>query len=101
MSMRRAMSDACRAYRAAERKDAKLPSVASRCKVEADGEISLVWAGVALKGGEAHLNLMLEKLGLRKVRVTRNILNAAAGEFVIDFYTPSYCDPGSEAYHSM
>jgi hypothetical protein len=35
------------------------------------------------------------------VRVTSNMLNPTFGEFFIDADTPSYCDPGSEAYHSM
>ena len=37
----------------------------------------------------------------QRMRLTRNLLNKAAGEFWIAYDTPHYCDPGSESYHSM
>ena len=46
-------------------------------------------------------NNVLEALGYKPVRLTSNMLNEAAGKFLIDADTPSYCDPGCESYHSM
>ena len=46
-------------------------------------------------------NDVLEALGYKPVKVTHNMLNEAAGEFLIDADTPSYCDPACESYHSM
>lgn len=47
------------------------------------------------------LNEMLERLGYRPIRITKNMLNANAPRFAIDANTPAYCDPGCESYHSM
>lgn len=47
------------------------------------------------------LNSALERLGYKPVRQTSNMLNPNAKKFFIDADTPSYCDPGCEAYHSM
>ncbi len=46
-------------------------------------------------------NAALEKLGYKPVRLTKNLMNPAAGDIVIDDDTPNYCDVGSEAYWSM
>lgn len=46
-------------------------------------------------------NEFLPKMGFKKVRITKNILNPTAREIVIDYDTPLACDPGSETYHSM
>lgn len=46
-------------------------------------------------------NNVLEALGYKPLRVTRNMLNENSKEFLIDADTPSYCDPGCESYHSM
>lgn len=46
-------------------------------------------------------NEFFYKLGWKPVRLTSNMLNRTGGQFLIDADTPSYCDPGSEAYHSM
>jgi hypothetical protein len=46
-------------------------------------------------------NSVVEKLGYKPVRITYNMLNKEAGPIIIDRDTPSYCDVGSEAYHSM
>lgn len=37
---------------------------------------------------------------IEKTRMTRNLLNPAAGEFPIPVNTPLHMDPGSETYHS-
>lgn len=47
------------------------------------------------------MNTFLQRLGYKAVKETSNMLNEAAGTFFIDADTPSYCDPGCEAYHSM
>jgi hypothetical protein len=49
----------------------------------------------------SQLNDVLERLGYKPVRETSNLLNPSGKKFFIDADTPSYCDPGSEAYHSM
>jgi hypothetical protein len=46
-------------------------------------------------------NDLLNRLGYKSVRLTTNMLNPGAGQFLIDADTPSYCDPGCEAYHSI
>jgi len=46
-------------------------------------------------------NKVLGRLGYKPVRLTSNLLNPAAGQFVIDADTSLACDPGSETYHSM
>lgn len=45
------------------------------------------------------LNNALERLGYKPVRATKNLLGDGK-RFFIDLDTPSYLDPGSEAYHS-
>ena len=46
-------------------------------------------------------NKVLARMGYKAVRLTNNLLNPAAGKFVIDADTSLACDPGSETYHSM
>lgn len=46
-------------------------------------------------------NAALEKLGYKPVRLTKNLMNKAAGDLVIDADTPLCCDVGSETYWSM
>lgn len=57
--------------------------------------------GVKLSGNVALVNVALEKMGYRPVRITRNMLNDKSARFCIDINTPSYMDPGCESYHSM
>jgi len=49
----------------------------------------------------AMANPFLVRMGFRPVRVTRNLMNPVAREFLIDADTPLALDPGSETYHSM
>jgi hypothetical protein len=96
--------------------DPSLRSVARLCKYyEAKGSYSMAVLCVTLdkfgdqnqiiefKGVDAIklANEFFPKMGWKPVRLTSNMLNAAGGQFLIDADTPSYCDPGSEAYHSM
>lgn len=46
-------------------------------------------------------NEFLPKMGWKPVRLTRNMLNFDSPMIVIDIDTPSCCDPGCGAYHSM
>lgn len=48
-----------------------------------------------------NFNTVLERLGYKPVKLTRNILNAQSPTFAIDQDTPVYMDPGCESYHSM
>ena len=43
----------------------------------------------------------VESFDFMPMKLTRNILNPAAGEIYIPANTPLCCDPGSETYHSM
>lgn len=52
-------------------------------------------------GSVEHFNTILERLGYKPVRITHNMLNVSGKVWLIDADTPRYCDPGSEAYHSM
>lgn len=103
-----AMTAERKAERAAARKRekelSKLTSVANLVKVlnDASGEYLRFDNGeIVIEGKPESLNFYLERAGFRPVRVTSNLLNEAAGKFCIDINTPSYCDPGSESYHSM
>lgn len=101
-----AMSAEWKAQRAADRKRekelSKLIPIASRVKVTGDDFVSVeLGNGVKLHGKVKAFNVTIEQLGYRPVRITSNMLNEASGKFCIDINTPSYCDPGSESYHSM
>lgn len=52
-------------------------------------------------GNKDKLNAMLEQLGYKPIRLTRNLMNPNAGQLVIDADTPIGCDVGSETYWSM
>ena len=79
----------------------KLQSIAHKVVVRGD-ELSVLIDGVVIQGnGPEKFNNILERLGYRPVRITRNMLNPDSQDFAIDINTPSYCDPGCESYHSM
>jgi hypothetical protein len=98
-----AMSTERKAERAAARKRerelAKLESIASNVNLIGDILTTQI-EGCIIQGFEENFNKVIEKLGYRPVRVTENMLNPGR-KFCIDINTPSYCDPGCEAYHSM
>lgn len=52
-------------------------------------------------GNKEKFNSMLEQLGYKPVRLTRNLMNPQARDLVIDADTPLCCDVGSETYWSM
>jgi len=95
------------ARRAAARKREKhlnsLISIADKVRViSADAEeIGVQIDGCNLSGHVDAVNKALEKMGFRPVRLTSNMLNKDSPTWAIDINTPAYCDPGSEAYHSM
>lgn len=102
-----AMSAETKARRAEARKFDKRMSrlipIAEMVKVQ-DATQKLVFInidGVGIKGTLDHVNGVLERLGYRPVRITSNMLGRENHFFCIDINTPSYLDPGSEAYHSM
>jgi hypothetical protein len=71
-------------------------------KIGSDGSYTLsLPEGYFVAASLPGLNSVLQRLGYKSVRETSNMLNREAGTFLIDADTPSYCDPGSEAYHSM
>ena len=81
-----------------------LVPIADRCIVVSSTHpwfIKVVVDGVTITGEVDYFNHLIERLGYRPVRVTSNMLNPQSKRFCIDINTPSYCDPGSEAYHSM
>lgn len=103
-----AMSAERKAERAAERKREKfLNSLTSLTRDQvkvtdaAREEIEVDLLGAKVTGYINCVNAVLEKAGFCPVRITCNILNPAAGHWCIPINTPRYCDPGSEAYHSM
>ena len=55
--------------------------------------------GCTLEGGVEAVNVQLERAGYRPIRLTLNMLNPTSRWFAVDYNTPSYLDPGSEAYH--
>jgi len=63
--------------------------------------LALVEHGATITGSVEQMNLVLVKLGYKPVRLTKNMLNDKSKWIVIDEDTPSYCDPGTETYHSM
>jgi len=63
--------------------------------------VSVKFEGCVLEGEIAQVNVRLEQMGYRPVRITRNMLNPDSGFFAIDINTPAYCDPGCESYHTM
>jgi hypothetical protein len=75
-------------------------SGAHLCKMYGDVVI-ISFDGMDCRGTLEGANKLLVRLGFKPVRITRNMLNPQGGQFLIDADTPSYCDPGSEAYHSM
>ena len=83
------------------KRDAARPSIARYVHMS-DGTFSASFDGLDFVCPSIEtFNALVERLGYKPVRVTRNILNDAAAPFVIDADTPSYCDPGRESYHSM
>jgi len=92
---------------------AQLTSVAHLCKFHrmVSGQILEVQLDkngdceqtIEFKGPDAIVlaNEFLSRMGFKPVRITRNILNPNSKTLVIDADTPSYMDPGCEAYHSM
>lgn len=71
-------------------------------KIGTDGSYTVSFPeGYFVASSLESLNEMLAKLGYKALRETSNMLNKKFGTFLIDADTPSYCDPGSEAYHSM
>jgi hypothetical protein len=94
-----------KAERAAARKREKeldkLVSIARDVHVSPTDYLTLEFDGVVIKGFKNDFNKVVEKLGLRPVRITNNMLNPEAGKFCVDINTPSYCDPGCESYHTM
>ena len=58
-------------------------------------------SGAVLTGTVEQLNQVFLSLAFKPIRLTKNMLNAESKWIVIDQDTPSYCDVGSEAYHSM
>lgn len=75
--------------------------VLENCSTPNLSTVSVSIDGVAIKGIVRDINVVLEKLGYRPVRITSNMLNPNSPYFAIDINTPSYCDPGCESYHSM
>ena len=79
-----------------------LESVA-RDVVYEDGIFTLIAPSlVTIKSSDKDaFNAALEKLGYKPIRLTRNLMNKAASDLVIDADTPLCCDVGSETYWSM
>lgn len=91
------------AARKRERVLAKLTPIASRVEIVdyAKEQVQFNYNGAIISGHVDSVNQVLEQMGFRPVRLTRNMLNDAAPGRCIDINTPSYCDEGSEAYWSM
>jgi hypothetical protein len=99
------MSPERKAARKEERRLAKLPSIAHQCKafVGSGGVAQIVvdLDGAKLAGTKEQVNAVLERMNLKPIRTTRNLMNQDAGLLVIDIDTPLCCDVGSETYWSM
>jgi hypothetical protein len=99
------MSPERKAARKEERRLAKLPSIARQCKafVGPGGihQIVVDLDGAKLAGTEEQVNAILERMNLKPIRTTQNLLNPDAGLLVIDIDTPLCCDVGSETYWTM
>jgi len=100
-----AMSPERKAERAKQRKRekelAKLAPIADKVEVAGDGTLILLLDGVLIQGSQDNFNKVLERMGFRPVRTTRNILNPQSKTWCIDLNTPGYLDPGCESYHTM
>lgn len=100
-----AMSPERKAQRAASRKREKelmkLAPIADKVEVASDGTLTLLLDGVLIQGSQDNFNKVLERMGFRPVRTTRNLLNPNSRTWCIDVNTPGYLDPGSESYHTM
>jgi hypothetical protein len=92
-----------KARRDYEKKLASLKPIADQVKVidGAKEEIEVELFGAKVTGYVNHVNAVIESCGFRPVRLTSNLLNRDSKVWAIDINTPSYMDPGSEAYHSM
>lgn len=89
--------------RAYEKRMNALKSIAHKV-MHVSGTEEIVEVGVEgciLTGNVAAVNVALEKMGYRPVRLTSNMLNPNSKTFAVDINTPAYCDPGCESYHSM
>jgi hypothetical protein len=84
-----------------ERELGALHPIARQVQVLENDRLRIGIDGAVIEGDVDAFNRVIERMGFRPVRITRNILNPNSPRFCIDIDTPTYCDPGCEAYHQM
>jgi hypothetical protein len=99
-----AMTTEQKAARAAARKEearyAALRPIADRVGVLEGDTVNVRVDHVFLEGNIKDVNVVLEKMGYRPVRITFNMLNRDAKRFCVDINCPVYLDPGCDSYWS-
>ena len=95
------MNPETKAARKRDRQLNKLHPIARQVQVLENDRLRVGVDGAVIEGDVDAFNRVIERMGFRPVRITRNILNQNSPLFCIDINTPAYCDPGCEAYHQM